>query len=199
MKTASPSLLPLLRSRTQGEILSWIMLHPETEHSLSEIAQAVGTSAPTVMREVNRLVDSGLVTTTSRGNTRLVRASTNNPVYRPLVDLLAVTFGPVGVLREALGAVPGVEQAFIYGSWAARYHGHPGAVPGDIDVMVIGQPDRQALEDAVEASEKILRREVNVRRLTAQAWQADTSAFKRTVTERPVVTLVGGDTDGNTR
>ncbi len=191
MKQASPTLLPLLRSRTQGDILAWIMLHPDTEHSLGEIARAVGTSGPTVMREVNRLVDSGLVTDTRRGNSRLVKAETDNPVYRPLAELMAVTFGPVGVLRESLAKVPGIDRAFIYGSWAARYQGQPGSVPADIDVLVIGSPDRRALQEAVAQAEKRLSREVNLRHLTAQAWNAEDGSFKKTVSRRPVVDLVG--------
>jgi len=193
MKQASPTLLPLLRSRAQGDILAWIMLHPDADHSLGEIAAAVGTSVPTVMREVNRLVASGLVTDMRRGNTRLVKADTDNPVYRPLAELMAVTFGPVGVLRESLAEVPGIDRAFIYGSWAARYQGQPGSVPVDIDVLVIGSPDRSALDEAVARAEKRLRREVNLRHLTAQAWNTEDSSFKKTVSGRPVVDLVGGD------
>lgn len=106
---------------------------------------------------------------------------------------MAVTFGPGGVLREALSTVPGIERAFIYGSWAARYHGQPGSVPADIDVLVIGSPDRSTLDEVVTEAEQRLRREVNVRRRTAQAWDAEDSSFKATMTSRPVVDLVGGN------
>ena len=40
MKDGSPALLPLLRSRAQGEILAWIVLHPVQEFSLVEIARS---------------------------------------------------------------------------------------------------------------------------------------------------------------
>jgi hypothetical protein len=43
------------------------------------------------------------------------------PVSRPLTDLLAVTYGPLPVLTDLLSEVAGVDQAYIYGSWAARY------------------------------------------------------------------------------
>jgi DNA-binding MarR family transcriptional regulator len=78
MKAASPILLPLLRSRSQGDILATIMLDPDNERSLSEIAEATGVSVATVQREVARLEEAGLVTTTRRGNTRLVRAVTDS-------------------------------------------------------------------------------------------------------------------------
>ena len=68
MKEPSPVLLPLLRSRAQGDIIAWIMLHPEQEASLTEIAEATHTSGPTVMREVDRLADAGLIRQSRRGN-----------------------------------------------------------------------------------------------------------------------------------
>jgi DNA-binding transcriptional ArsR family regulator len=193
MKTASPILLPLLRSRSQGDILAAIMLDPENVRSLSELASATSVSLATVQREVARLEEGGLVTTTRRGNTRLVRAVTDSAVFRPLADLLAVTFGPVAVLRTALEGVAGVERAFIYGSWAARYTQHAGPVPNDIDLLVIGDADRHQLADLVADAEKILRREVNIRRITLAAWDDDKSSFKKTILSRPIVDLIGSN------
>jgi len=190
MKRGSPTLLPLLRSRSQGDILATIMLDPDHERSLSEIADQTGVSVATVLREVARMEEGGLVTTQRRGNTRLVRAVTDSVVYKPLVDLLAVTFGPVAVLRKALADIPGIDRAFIYGSWAARYAERSGPVPNDIDLLVIGSADRHVLADAVAEAEAVLRREVNVRRVTAEAWAKDDGSFKKTVLSRPIVDLI---------
>lgn len=191
MKSASPLLLPLLRSRSQGDIMAAIILAPDDERSLTELARGVGVSAATVLREVQRLEDAGLASTRRRGNTRLVRAVTESIVYKPLADLLAVTFGPVPVLREALEGVAGIDRAFIYGSWAARHAQQAGPVPNDIDLLVIGSADRHALAEAVDAAERVLRREVNVRRVSTGAWAEDRGSFKKTVTSRPVVDLIG--------
>lgn len=194
MKEGAPALLPLLRSRAQGDIIAWIMLHPEDEFSLVEIGRAVGVSGPTVMREVDRLAAAGLVRHTRRGNQRLVRAETHSPVFGPLSALMAVTFGPVPVLRELLADVPGVRQAWIYGSWASRYVQQPGPVPEDIDVLVVGTADPDALDEVAHIATGRLGREVSIRRVRPQAWEAaDTDPFKATVTSRPMVALIGGD------
>jgi DNA-binding transcriptional ArsR family regulator len=167
-----------------------VLLRPEEEQSLSDIARLVDVSPATVLREIDRLEEAGLVSTRRLGNTRLARARTNNPVYAPLAELLAVTFGPLAVLRGLLADVDGVAHAFIYGSWAARYHERPGSVPGDIDVLVIGDPDRNRLADVVEEAEKTLHREVNVRRVSSSTWVDDDGPFKRTVMSSPIVELV---------
>jgi DNA-binding transcriptional ArsR family regulator len=194
MKEASPMLLPLLRSRAQGDIIAWILLHPEEEFSLAEISRAVGVSGPTVMREVDRLAEAGLIREVRRGNQRLVRVDTANPVFEPLADLMAVTFGPLPVLRELLADLTGVREAWIYGSWAARYAQQPGPVPGDIDVLVVGAADLDALDEVAEAAGQRLGREVNIRRVRPSAWDAAAAdPFKTTVTSRPMVALIGDE------
>ena len=60
MKEGVPVLLPLMRTGTQGDILAWIFLHPDQAYSIAEISRAVGTSEPTVLREVDRLAAPGL-------------------------------------------------------------------------------------------------------------------------------------------
>ena len=191
MKTASPLLLPLLRSRAQGDVIAWIFLHPDNEHSLIEIAQHVGVSPATVMREVDRLAEAGLVVETRRGSSRMVRADQANTVFAPLADLMAVTFGPVPVLTDELADVDGIEQAFIYGSYAERYRGQAGPVPNDIDVLVVGTADRAELFDLAERLSRKLGREVNIRRVTPEAWNDTDSRdpFLTTVRSRPIVEL----------
>ncbi len=191
MKDGSPTLLPLLRSRAQGEILAWIVLHPDQEFSLVEIARSVGVSSPTVMREVDRLAEAGFIRQVRRGNQRMVRAETDSVVFAPLAQLMAVTFGPVPVLREVLAPVEGIREAHIYGSWAARYAQVPGPVPGDIDVLVIGTADPDDLDAVAAAATARLGREVSIRRVRPTAWDdAKDDAFKATVTSRPMVALL---------
>jgi DNA-binding MarR family transcriptional regulator len=74
MKRATPLLLPLLRTRAQGDILAAILLQPEEEQSLSDVARLVEVSPATVLREIDRLEKTGLVSTRRLGNTRLARA-----------------------------------------------------------------------------------------------------------------------------
>src|SRR5215472_3194229 len=141
MRSAPPPLLPLLRSRVQGDLLALLYLHPDRDYSLTEAAALVDASVKTVHTEASRLIAAGFVSDSRRGNVRLLRAVTDSPVSRPLTDLLAVTYGPLPVLTDLLAGFPEVCAAFIYGSWAARYAGEPGPVPGDVDVLVVGTAD----------------------------------------------------------
>lgn len=180
-------LLPLLRSRQQGDLLALLYLHPNKEYSLTEAADAISASVKTVHHEVNRLEQAGIVRTRRIGNVRLVRAATDTPLARPLTDLLAVTYGPGSVLGELLSDLAGVEEAYIYGSWAARHAGDPGPVPNDVDVIVVGTIDPDLSDELARAAEAALRRPVNITRVSADAWEhAADDPFLATVTSQPM-------------
>ncbi|MBT2471143.1 winged helix-turn-helix transcriptional regulator [Streptomyces sp. ISL-66] len=186
----SPSLLPILRSRMQGELLALVLLHPEREYSITELASEVGVTPTAVLREVDRLTSGGILADRRMGRSRLVKARTDTPLYAPLSDLMSVSFGPLPLLTDALAGLEGVQQAYIYGSWAARYNGEPGPPPADVDVVVVGDPDVDALFDLAEEASTRLRREVNVHRVSAEAWEARTDdPFLTSVRERPLVQL----------
>ena len=140
---SAPSLLPILRSRQQGEVLTYLMCDPDRETSMSELAHRVGVPLSSVHREVERAEAAGIITSRRLGNTRFVRADTDSPYYDSLSDLLVRAFGPPHVLAEALEGVEGIEAAYVYGSWAARLHGVAGRRPvNDIDVLVLGEPEQ---------------------------------------------------------
>jgi len=84
-----------------------------------------------------------------------------------------------------------VNQAYIYGSWAARYLSEPGPVPQDVDVLAVGTASDDDLYEAARKAEVRLRREVNISGVSPQYWEAPDPAdsFMRHVKERPLVKL----------
>ncbi len=197
MRTSPSPLLPLLRSRVQGDLLALVYLNPDEEYSITEVAHRIGASVKAVHQEVTRLVENGLLADRKVGTSRLVRSVQDSLLTRPLTDLLAVTYGPLPVLTRSLAGLDGVDQAFIYGSWAARYNGEPGPVPGDVDVIVIGYVDPDDLDERAGEAEAILRREVNVRRVRPTTWEKQDDPFVATVRSRPLVEL-HTNTEANT-
>lgn len=189
----TPSLLPILRSQQQGEILALLLGDPDRELSLTEISQRTGAPHPSVHREIQRAEEAGLVSSRKIGNTRLVRADTGSPYYAGLADVLTRAFGVPAVLAGALRHVGGIDAAYVYGSWAARHSGEPGRRPiGDIDVLVLGEPDRDRLYEAVGVAERRLGRQVQAT-VREPGWLNDGSgSFHETVTSRPMLKLTLG-------
>jgi DNA-binding transcriptional ArsR family regulator len=187
---ARSQLLPLLRSPLLGELLAWIYLHPDEAYSVTDLAKRFGTSQSTVSREADRLSVAGLIREVRRGNVRLLQADLDGPLARPLTELLTLTYGPAAVLNDLLATVHGVDEAYIYGSWAARYAGEPGPPPRDVDVLVVGDADDDDIFEAARAAERRLGREVNIHRVAAKAWRAPThDPFLASVRSRPLVSI----------
>ncbi|MBG0826785.1 MarR family transcriptional regulator [Planomonospora sp. ID67723] len=191
MRELPPLLLPLLRSNAVGELLAWLYLHPENEYSTTDLARRTGASQPTVSREADRFAAAGLTKERRHGNLRLIRADTDTIVAKPLTDLLAVTFGPAAVLPPLLQPIPGIEEAYIYGSWAARHANRPGPIPRDVDVLVVGSADEDELYDAAREAERILGREVNISRISSASWATDLEdPFVTSLRSKPLHPLI---------
>ena len=191
MEKLPSALLDLLRSRTQGDLLALLFLHPEQEYSLTEAAGLIGASVRVVHTEADRLVASGLVHDRRRGNLRLLQADTDNFLARPLTDLLVVTYGPLPVLTDLLRGVPGVEHAFIFGSWAARYLGETGPIPNDIDLLIVGDIPLTELHRIATDAEGLLHREVNPHRVRPEVWAnpPENDPFYTFLKQRPLVEI----------
>jgi predicted nucleotidyltransferase len=191
-KGAPPPLLPLLRSRLQAEVLTLVLLTPDREWTLTELAARVRASVSSVQREVVRAEQTGVIASRRVGNTRLVKAAAS-PLTAPLTDLLLRSFGPRQVFAEELSTVPGIESAYLFGSWAARYAGQEGRPPADLDVLVIGAPDRDALDDAAQRAGARLAREVNVTIRSADWWRSGDDGFHSEIMRRPLVQISGDE------
>jgi hypothetical protein len=187
-----PPLLPLLRSRLQAELLTLVLLTPGREWTLSELAARVGASVSSAQREVARAEQTGVIASRRVGRTRLVTAA-SSPLTGPLTELLLRSFGPRQVLAEELAAVDGIEAAYLFGSWAARYAGQEGRPPADLDVLVIGKPDRDALDDAAQRAGRRVAREVSVTIRSPQWWREGTDGFHAEITRRPLVPVLAAD------
>jgi predicted nucleotidyltransferase len=190
MRTEPPILLPLFRSRGQAKLLARVFLHPEDETSLSELARELELDPATVHREAQRLEEAGLLRSGWIGRARVVRPNEESPYYPELAGLILKAFGPVPVLEERLRALPGLEAAFIYGSWARRHAGERGEPPGDIDLLVVGKPDRRKLARLSRAASEELGFEVNPTVVGAEDWEAGATGFIRSVKREPLVPVL---------
>jgi predicted nucleotidyltransferase len=170
--------------------LATVLLNADQEWSVTELAQRVGTSLPTAQREVQRAEEAGVVRSRKVGNTRLVQADADGPLTEPLTELLLRALGPRQVVADALAYVPGVEAAYLFGSWAARYAGERGRAPQDIDVLVIGEPDRDKLDTATSEVERRLARAVQVTIRRRSWWTKGDDAFRNEISKRPIVEVI---------
>lgn len=200
MRVAAPPLMAIFRTRVQGDILARVLLSPDPV-AIADLARELPAPLPTVAREVNRLGEAGILTVVKHGRGSLVSGNDANPAVAPLRDLVAVAFGPRFVVAEEFTDLEGLAELAVFGSWAARYSGEKGPVPGDVDVLVVGAVDRTAVYDAADRATRRLRREVNPTVMSVQRWTMPEEAadpFVRDLRARPLVRLYPPDTSNDT-
>ena len=145
------------RSRIRQQILAILIDSPRERYHLREIARRAHTSAGTAARELERLSDASLVVSEREGRQRYFRVDTTSPLYEPVRDLVRRTIGAPAVLRRHLADIAGVKRAVIFGSYGQGQL----KADSDIDVLIVGKPDRDRLTEALEAAAGELGREVN--------------------------------------
>lgn len=190
VNSPSSALIPIFRTQAQARILAWLLLEPAREQPISHLEDVSGVSQPSTLREVNRLVQSGLLEERRAGNTRLVRANVHSPYFKPLVSILSRSYGPISFVPEHLANVAGIELVVLVGSWAARFNGEEGAPPRDIDIVVVGEPDRRALRASNRVLEERLGQPVHFTTVPMSEWESSSSGFVKGVKERPYVLLL---------
>ena len=197
--TVEASLLPILRSRGQAEILCAVLANPNREWTLGELAKVSGQSLPTVQREVERAELAALVESRRMGRQRLVKAGPSQ-IAIMLANLLLWSYGPKFVIAEEFAGIKGIDRLFIFGSWAARYHGVDGYPPQDLDVLVIGDANLSDVFRAAHAASNKLQLEVNPKLFSHTWWENKTgSGFRMEIERRPIVEIEVGDAKQSAR
>ncbi|MEI6623218.1 MAG: ArsR family transcriptional regulator [Actinomycetes bacterium] len=191
MRNKPPSLVPLLRSNRMAHALAVLYLHPGQEYSLSDLAQVIGTTPSALHRDIGYLTESGFVIERTDGRSRKLSARTDHPLTDPLRQLVVSAFGPPAVLAEELNGVEGIDEQLIFGSWAARYQGEPGRFPGDIDVLIVGNPKRATVHEATASAAARLNLEVNATVVSPDRWQTSDDPLMASIKSRPVVVIEG--------
>ena len=190
MRTGPPLTAPLFRSDGQARLLAEVFLSAVDEMNLNELARRASLAYGTVHREVQRLLEAGLLVERRLGQARLVRPNPESPLTGPVRELLLVSAGPVPLLAAELRDIPGVQAAFLFGFFAARVRGERGHAPNDIDVKLGGDPDPSAVYAACQRVGDQVGREVNPTIMT-HAELEEHSGFLSQVRQGPTVRIIG--------
>ena len=123
------------------------------------------------------------------GRQRLVKAGPSQ-IAIMLANLLLWSYGPKFVIAEEFEGIKGIDRLFIFGSWAARYHGVDGYPPQDLDVLVVGTADFFEVASASHAASNRMQIEVNPKIVPHTWWEKKSgSGFREEVERRPIVEI----------
>ena len=189
MRRQPPLLLPLFRSDGQARLLARVYLFPDRSRPLADLARELGIDRGTLTREADRLEQAGLVRSERIGRQRILHANTDSLYFSELNSLLLKALGPANLIGPAVAELSNVDNAFLIGSWAARYLGQAGPPPGDVDLLLIGSPEWGAVSRMARELSSILGQEVNPTILSPEQWADETDGFVRQVRREPRLEL----------
>jgi DNA-binding transcriptional ArsR family regulator len=195
MRSEAPALLPVFRSPLQADILAALLLNPEREYSITDLARRLDAPLSTVHGEVKRLTDAGLLRRRDLGRSAMVRANTSNRLVEPLTELLFLSWGPLQVIAEEFAGLDGAERVLIFGSWAARYLQQHGPPPHDLDVLVVGHPARGDVYDAADRAQQRLGMPVDPVIRPAEIWREAADPLVQQIQSGPFVVVLVPDED----
>jgi len=144
-------------SKVRRDLLVRFFARPGLERHVRELARETGWSPTIIGRELNSLERAGILRSERLGNLRRYSVDTDSPVATEIRSLVQKTIGVEGRLRLALRGVPGIEEAFVYGSYA---RGDERAT-SDLDLMLVGSVDQELLSERITDAEGDLGRDVN--------------------------------------
>lgn len=185
-----PALLPIFRSPQQLKVFAHLLINAGKEFTVPELVHVTKVSQPTVWREIDRLAKAALVISESVGRSKVIKANEDSPYFPELRSLAMKLLGPAVILGERLEDLDGVEDAYIFGSWARRYEGEFGPPPADIDVLIVGDADPDDAEDACKGLQELFDVEVNSVVVSRSDWKAARSGFLQQVKKGPLVPVV---------
>jgi hypothetical protein len=148
--------------------------------TMTALAGALGLSVAAVSRIVATAERDALVSVTKVGTSKFVTANTSAPFYAPLLELLEIVAGPAVVVGQEFAPVGGISDLFIVRPAA----GEPTAVRGDVDVLVLGDPDWVQSLDAAAAAGARLGRSVTALFASPTAWASQAEPFHRALAAR---------------
>lgn len=148
----------LLFGEDHRRLLGLLLMRPDQNFHVREIARLTGVNAGNAHRALKRMERAGLVTTTRAGHQVRYQADRSCPIFDELAGIMRKTSGMADVLRQALAPLePRIKAAFVFGSVARGEEGPR----SDVDLMVVGHVSFEEVVEATYPAQERLRREIN--------------------------------------
>ena len=187
------TLSSVLFTEYRGRVLGLLLLHPERSYYLREIARLTATLPGTLKREMDKLLEVGLLTVKKVGNQNHYQANRECPIYEDLSNILRKTSGLSDVLINALLPLSDkLQSAFVFGSVAS---GNVNA-RSDIDLMLIGDVSYAEVVPLLHPLQEQLGREINPKIYADKEWSKlvkDNGAFVHDVLSKPKLFIIGDE------
>lgn len=136
-----------------------IELFSETNKQLyvRELTRRVGTEINAVRRELKRFLKAGIIRKEQRGNRLYYLIRKDHPFYYEILGMVAKEIGIGRLLLDNEGQLGKIKLALLACSFAEGRE----ASSNELDLLIVGDVDLQALSEIIKKASATLGREIN--------------------------------------
>jgi len=171
----------LITSRTRIKLLLKFFSNATNSAYLRSLAEEFGESTNSVRVELNRLTEAGLLESEASGNTILYKANTRSPLFPEIRNMVTKHLGFDRIVEQVVERLGQVDLAFVTGAYAE------GRDSGIIDLVLVGNIDKQRLFDYIEKTEAMIGRKLRPLLLN----EAEYGTMKEQFLQQPHIVLWG--------
>jgi DNA-binding MarR family transcriptional regulator len=144
----------LITSKVRARILMRLFLNPDQNAYLRELAKEFEVSPSQIKEELDNLSEAGLLSKVKGGRQINYSANSRHSLFPELHSMVKKAMGMDRILDSIIKRLGNLEQAFVIDDYAE------GKDSGLIDLVLIGEIDRENLDDLVAKTERYIQRTI---------------------------------------
>ena len=155
----------LISSRTRIKLLLRFFLNPDTTAYLRGLAEEFDESTNAIRVELNRFEGAGMLVSESRGNKKMYKANNRHPLFGDIRSIMLKYVGIDRIIEAVIGRMGRLDKMYLTGDYAK------GKDSGIIDLVFIGDMDKEYLVNLVSKAEKLIDRKVRFLTYEITEWE----------------------------
>lgn len=144
----------IIGSKTKVNLLVKMFLNPALKAYLRELAKEFDVSTNSVRTELNTLTEHNILIAEREGRSVYYRANEKHPLFPELTSMVRKITGIDELARSVIERLGNLEAVYLTGDYAS------GKDTGIIDLVLIGDVDRDQLDDVTLKTEKYINRKI---------------------------------------
>jgi hypothetical protein len=109
-----------VRSKARQRLLAYYFTNPMARLHLRDLAERLSIDPSNLSKELGRLEREGLFRSEVSGRQKYFQLNREYPLFEEVSGIVAKTIGAIPLVAQAFRKIEGVEEAFLYGSFAPR-------------------------------------------------------------------------------
>ncbi len=154
----------LIPSRTRMRLLLRFFLNPGTTAYLRGLAEEFDESTNAIRVELNRFEEAGMILSENKGNKKIYKANTNYPLLADIHNILLKHIGVDRIIDVVIKNMGDLNSIYLCGDYAM------GKDSGIIDLILVGDIDKEYLVNLVTKAEKLINRKIRFLTYEAGEW-----------------------------